>query len=95
MQIINPVEKETHPGDVATRKPIYRAFEAQMMELALQMCFGEYGADAVLIYPLVGNTAHVHRSGSDSRIRRELSGSRFGTDNWAVYRRIRRLDRRQ
>ena len=42
------------------------------MGLALQMCFGEYGADAVLIDPLVGNTRALRfykRSGYD-----ELSG---------------------
>ena len=27
-----------------------------MIGLALQMCFSEYGADVVLIDPLVGNT---------------------------------------
>ncbi|MEC7573664.1 MAG: GNAT family N-acetyltransferase, partial [Pseudomonadota bacterium] len=51
---------------------IGRGFGAQMMGLALQMCFDEYGADAVLIDPLVGNTRALRfykRSGYD-----ELSG---------------------
>ena len=68
MQIIYPAEEETHYwGDVAAglraidiwigeEAYIGRGFGAQMMGLALQMCFGEYGADAVLIDPLVGNT---------------------------------------
>ena len=84
MQIIVPAEEETHYwGDVAAglraidiwigeEAYIGRGFGAQMMGLALQMCFGEYGADAVLIDPLVGNTRALRfyeRSGYD-----ELSG---------------------
>lgn len=68
MQIIDPAEEETHYwGDVAAglraidfwigeEAYIGREFGAQIIGLALQMCFGEYGADAVLIDPLVGNT---------------------------------------
>ena len=68
MQIIDPAEEETHYwGDVAAwlraidiwigeEAFICRGFGAQVMGLALQMCFSEYGADAILIDPLVVNT---------------------------------------
>ena len=68
MQIIDPAEEETHYwGDVAAglraidiwigeEAYIGRGFGAQMMGLALQMCFDEYGADAVLIDPFGGHT---------------------------------------
>ena len=96
MQIINPAEEETHYwGDVAAGlraidiwigKEAYigRGFEAQMMGLALQMCFGEYGADVVLIDPLVGNTRALRfyeRLGF-----RRIERRRFGTDDCFVYR---------
>ena len=91
MQIIGLAEEETHYwGNIAAglratdiwiggEAYIGRRFGAQMMELALQICFEEYGADAVLIDSLVGNT-RAPRFYERLRFRR-IERRRFGTDD--------------
>ena len=96
LQIIDPAREETHYwGKVAANlravdiwigeeSDLGRGFGSRMMQLALARCFAEPSVKAVLIDPLISNTAarrFYERLGFKALERR-----RFGEDDCMVYR---------
>jgi aminoglycoside 6'-N-acetyltransferase len=96
MQVIDPQTEETHywgdagPGLraidiwIGEESDLSRGYGAQMMRLAIADCFSAPGVMAILIDPLISNTA-AHRFYERLGFRR-VGRRMFGQDDCAVYR---------